>query len=95
MTGKERVLRAIQRKSIDRVPLDLWARQEVWYSLKEHFSVDTVEEVQQQLGLDIANLRYSLADPEFASRTQIRVPGSSTISGALAIPNDDGTYTDQ
>lgn len=95
MTGKERVLRAIQRKSIDRVPLDLWARQEVWDSLKKHFSVDTKEEVQQKLGLDVANLRYSMADPEFAARTKHLIPGSSTVSGALAIPNEDGTYTDQ
>jgi len=45
MNSKERVLAAIDRQPVDRIPTDIWATGEVWAKLREHFgeSVDIGE----------------------------------------------------
>jgi uroporphyrinogen decarboxylase len=37
MSSRERVLAAINRRPVDRVPLDIWATPEVWQKLRSHF----------------------------------------------------------
>jgi len=37
MNARERVLAAINRKPVDRIPTDIWATPEVWQMLREHF----------------------------------------------------------
>ena len=37
MNARERVLAAINREPVDRIPTDIWATPEVWQMLKDHF----------------------------------------------------------
>jgi len=52
MTGRERVLAAIDRKPVDRIPSDLWATPDVYRALKAHFHTDDQFEVWDKLGVD-------------------------------------------
>jgi len=49
MTSRERVLRAIAHEETDRVPIDLYARTEVWEKLVEHLGT---QDVLTALGVD-------------------------------------------
>ena len=53
MTSKERVLKALRREKADRPASDLRCTQEVWDALKEHFSLDTVEDILDKLDIDM------------------------------------------
>lgn len=37
MNSRERILAAISHESVDRIPTDIWATEEVWSKLREHF----------------------------------------------------------
>lgn len=37
MNSRERVLAAINREPVDRIPTDIWATREVWQKLRDHF----------------------------------------------------------
>ena len=53
MKPKERVINAIERRKIDRIPLDGWFRPEYWIMLQRHFKVKDNESVMKRLGIDI------------------------------------------
>jgi uroporphyrinogen decarboxylase len=50
MTSRERILAAIRRQPLDRVPLDIWATQEVWGMLRRHFGEGA--DVREALHID-------------------------------------------
>jgi len=52
MTARERVLAAIDRKPVDRIPSDIWATPEVWQELAEHFKIEDQREIRARLGVD-------------------------------------------
>jgi uroporphyrinogen decarboxylase len=56
MKGKERVINAINHLQSDRVPMDIWAEQVVWETLRNHYRVPTDEEVRERLDVDIRNI---------------------------------------
>ena len=57
MNSKERVLSAINRKSLERVPCDYWATQEVTDRLKKYFGVEEDLDLWKKLRIDkIVNL---------------------------------------
>ena len=65
MTGKERVLNAVNHIKSDRVPMDIWAEPEVWDMLKIHFNVLTYDDVRDKLSVDIHYIQPpSLTDKE-------------------------------
>ena len=37
MNARERMLAAINRQPVDRIPTDIWATPEVWAMLRDHF----------------------------------------------------------
>jgi len=41
MNSRERMLAAIRREPVDRVPTDIWATGEVWAKLRNHFDAGT------------------------------------------------------
>lgn len=55
MDGKERVLKAIEHKTTDRVPVDFWATKDAEKKLLSFFNMENKEEVLEKLGID---LRY-------------------------------------
>ena len=55
MNSRTRMLAAIERKPVDRIPTDIWATGEVWATLCEHFddgSGPTVQDVMDRLQID-------------------------------------------
>lgn len=52
MTPKERVLNVLNRKWVDRTPVDLWYTPEVGAALRRHFSVETDLELYKAMDLD-------------------------------------------
>ena len=52
MNSKERVLSAINGKSLDRVPCDYWATQEVTDGLKKHFGIEEDLDLWEKLRID-------------------------------------------
>lgn len=52
MNSRQRVLNILNRKDVDRIPVDLWYTPEVAAALKEHFKVDSDLAFYKALGLD-------------------------------------------
>lgn len=62
MNSRERILAAINRQSIDRVPTDIWATDEVWDKLRARFG--SAAEARRQLHIDgIADIRPQYIGP--------------------------------
>jgi uroporphyrinogen decarboxylase len=52
MNPRERILAALRHQPVDRLPTDIWATQEVWKRLKEHFNTSNEIEIFDHLGID-------------------------------------------
>lgn len=52
MNVRERVLAAIQRKTLDRFPSDIWATPEVWAKLRKYLGVNDNLQVYEELAID-------------------------------------------
>lgn len=52
MTPKERILATLERKPVDRLPVDLWHTPEIGAALRQHFRVADDLAVYRALGLD-------------------------------------------
>ena len=50
MNSRERILAAIDRKPVDRIPTDIWATSEVWAKLRAHFGESA--DLGQELHID-------------------------------------------
>ncbi len=50
MNSRERILAAINRKPVDRIPTDIWATGEVWAKLRAHFGESA--DIGQELHID-------------------------------------------
>lgn len=62
VNSKERVLRVLNHKEADRVPIDFWAADEVWERLMVHFRLATREALLRQLHVDCRWPETCLAD---------------------------------
>ena len=73
MNSRERVLAAINHESLDRVPTDIWATEEVWEKLRGHFGADA--DLYSILHIDgIANLT-----PKYVGPTLPEMPAGESI----------------
>ena len=52
MNPRERILAAIRRQPLDRLPTDMWATPEVWDKLFAYFQVDNRLDLYTRLGID-------------------------------------------
>lgn len=52
MNHRERILAAVDRKPVDRIPTDLWATPEVLEKLFDHFGVSRILDLYDSLGVD-------------------------------------------
>jgi len=64
MTSKERVLQAINRRQVDRVPANYQAHQEVTDNLKQHLGLADTEELLQFLQIDFRRITAPYYLPE-------------------------------
>lgn len=93
MTSRERMLAALRHQRPDRVPLDLWARPEIWRLLEEHFAADQ-QEVGRRLGLDVASVGIGEDWSDFLERTNGVLEGDCPGAGGRYIFHPDGTFED-
>jgi uroporphyrinogen decarboxylase len=69
MNSRERILAAVNRQPVDRVPTDIWATDEVWDKLQSHFGDD--ETIRNELHLDgIARIDAIYAGPTLPEVTE-------------------------
>ena len=66
MNSKERIMAAINRESLDRIPCDYWGTGEVTNMLKKHFGVEKDTDLWKKLRVDkIVNLTPYAPDPRY------------------------------
>lgn len=61
MNSRERVLRTINHKTPDRIPLDGWFDSKLWAKLKSNYNISEDENLRQLLGIDF---RYIIMEPK-------------------------------
>ena len=69
MTSRERILAAIDRQPVDRVPTDIWATDEVWSMLRAHFGSEA--QTRKALHIDgFADVRPAYIGPPLRDMPQ-------------------------
>ncbi len=52
MNSRERILAVIEHKPVDKVPTDIWATEEIWKGLEEHFGTQSRRLIKDRMGID-------------------------------------------
>ncbi len=52
MNCRERILSSIGHKPVDRVPTDIWATEEIWQGLENHFNTKDRRLIKDKMGID-------------------------------------------
>jgi len=52
MNSKERILNILNRKPVDRLPVDIWHTQEVYQDLAKHFNAESDFDLYKKMGID-------------------------------------------
>ncbi len=93
MNSRERMLAAINRQAVDRIPTDIWATGEVWAKLRAHFGESA--DVQSELHID----GFAYVGPEYIGPTlpPVRADESVDFWGIRTkrIPHEGGAYDEQ
>jgi len=95
MNSRERMMAAIDRKAVDRIPSDLWCTAEVLRTLEEHFDVEGQETVYDCLGVDgmgYFGTRYVGKDRSLPDGTEAGIWGTRFEEQVLPT---GGTYIEQ
>ena len=74
MNSRERILAAINRKPVDRIPTDIWATGEVWAKLRPHFGESA--DIGQELHID----GFAGVGPEYIGPPLPQVPGDESVN---------------
>ncbi len=93
MNSRERVLAAIERKPVDRVPTDIWATGEVWAKLRAHFGEGA--DIHRLLHID----GFAGVGPRYVGPPLPAVPQGETVDmwgmRSRAVAYDGGVYAEQ
>jgi len=73
MNSRERILAAINRQPIDRIPTDIWATPEVFTKLRAHFGSDA--DMMVALHID----GFASAAPDYIGPPLPKVPGGESV----------------
>ena len=97
MDHRERVIRAIEHKQPDRVPVDGGFRQDVMAKIGESLGIGDPEEIKVNLGLDI---RYTMMEPgsvfaEKAEPSPWQIPDMGMGKQNLIIKRENGWLEDE
>ena len=96
MEPYERVMRAVQHRPSDRVPLDYVATPEFNAKLKKHLKLDDDEELRRRLGVDIRGVSGRWVGPEgIISTGGISAAGKDFLGVEWkAVENEFGVYNE-
>jgi len=95
VSPRERILAAIDRKPVDRIPSDIWATPEIWLALKQHFGTDDQWVIRDKLGIDSIDgpgLAYTGKDRTARDGTQTGIWGTRYQEQPLPT---GGVYSEQ
>ena len=93
MNSRDRVLAAMDRQPVDRVPTDIWATPEVWGKLREHFGDDATARAELQID-GMANINAGYIGPELEPQPE----GESIDFWGMRrrlTPHEGGAYNEQ
>ena len=92
MNSRERMLAAINRKPVDRIPTDIWATGEVWAKLRAHFGESA--DIGQELHID----GFAGVGPEYIGPALPSVAADESVNfwgiRTRRIPHEGGAYMD-
>ena len=90
MNSRERMLAAINRQPVDRIPTDIWSTPEVWQKLRNHFGEDA--DIMSELHIDGINRVM----PVYIGPSLSEVPEGEIIDywglRSKFIPHEGGAY---
>lgn len=93
MTSRERVLAAVNRQPLDRIPTDIWATPEVWVKLRDHFGEDA--DIRAELQID----GMASVAPEYAGPPLLELPEGETADfwgmRRREVAHEGGSYREQ
>ena len=96
MNAHERFNLVLAHKLPDRMPIDLlWPRVETIDLLKEHFKVDSSEEVLRELDIDFRWVPVPAEYPDFNKKVNGKLTGVAPGAGREYIFHDTQTFEDQ
>jgi uroporphyrinogen decarboxylase len=94
MDPRERVLAVLDRKPVDRLPVDLWHVEEVGQALRRRFEANDDLELYRRMGLDKivwVFIEYSAAEGDhLGSQVGAGTTGSRTLWGVPLVPVQAG-----
>jgi len=93
MNSRERILSAINRKPVDRIPTDIWATNEVWVKLRNHFGESA--DIRRELHID----GFAGVGPEYIGPDLPQVSGEESVNfwgiRTKRVPHQGGAYDEQ
>jgi len=93
MNSRERILAAIERKPLDRIPTDIWATPEIWEKLRRHFGEGV--DIKEQLHID----GLVGVGPTYSGPTLPKMPEGEQIDfwgmRHKRVPHEGGAYDEQ
>ena len=93
MNSRERMLAAINRRPVDRIPTDIWATGEVWTKLRNHFGEKA--DIAAVLHVD----GFAGIGPEYIGPTLPQVSGDESVNfwgiRTKRVPHEGGVYDEQ
>lgn len=93
MNSRERMLAAINRQPVDRIPTDIWATGEVWAKLRNHFGEKA--DINAELHID----GFGGVGPEYVGPPPPQVPEGETVDcwgiRTRRVPHEGGAYSEQ
>lgn len=92
MNSRERMLAAINRQPVDRIPTDIWTTQEVWRKLRDHFGAGV--DIMSELHIDGMNA----VSPAYIGPALPKMPEGEFIDyyglRSKFIPHEGGAYAE-
>jgi len=93
MNSRERMLAAINRQPVDRIPTDIWATGEVWAKLNKHFGTNV--DVMAKLHID----SFTSASPDYNGPALPPMPPNESIDywgmRYRMVPHEGGAYNER
>ena len=93
MNSRERMLAAINRQPVDRIPTDMWATGEVWAKLRNHFGENA--DIYELFHLD----GFAGVGPEYIGPPLPVMPAGESVDfwgiRTKQVPHDGGVYAEQ
>ncbi len=95
MTSRERVLTACSHRQPDRVPADVWFRDDVKRNFMSFLNIDNAESLYNFLGADFRTIGVKQIDPAYIARTNGVLGDNVELTGERFIFHENGVFEDE